>query len=479
MDKNDKNNLDNWQDIAKRLRNHEEPYKAGAWEKFEAEYLDRESVEAPTPVYSIHKTRSFRNTWKMWSSGVAAAALILFGLIWMWPENTPPVDLQQSPVLVQSEENPVILDQAPDLNSTFSQESKEESPQIFALTHETSSDTKEIISKEILPPAVTLAQQLSFAVYEAIQIDPSLSLHQPESDLANLVATSTKNNRSTSTITKEKNGLLSSIFGNLNEDLSVNNMVNGDRRLGDGKWALGLSVASMLTSSEEMNVGGGISVAYKLSDRLFLRSGISLAKLGVSTPSSGSRGPSSYVGYTSTTNSSGGAQGPAGPQGPSSPGSTTESFASVSPEAVPGYYTRLLSGASSNLLTVDVPLDLKYFVTNKFFASVGVSFLGILNENRTNHYIENINQPLFNGYTANGQDLQYATKMLHVNEATQYQPLKGNGYAGYLNFSIGRQTRISNKFNLSIEPFYKLPVGKLMREEMNMANGGIRIVTGF
>lgn len=472
MGKNKNNDMENWKEIANRLRNHEEPYKEGAWENFRSNYLSSSDSLPPVlekPVVQVNPPRKIR---RIWYSGIAAAAVLLFGLIWLWPV-TAPRQNELLPELVQTED--ILSNQK---ESTIVSTSPAETqvlslPMMRVSVNET---LESDVPNDIMPPSGVVEQNLTFAVMESIKINRGLALHQPEPPLSIIERPVVENPRSSSEMVKAKNGLLSSVFGNLNKDLSVNNAVNGDKAIHGNKWTLGLSVASMMTSSEELNLGGGISVVYQLSDRLFVRSGVSLARLGVSTPALGSKDPSNYVGYTDFSNGSGGSS---GPQGPSGPNSLAESIAPISPDAVPGHYTRMLSGASSNILTLDVPLDVKYFVSDKFYATVGVSFLGILNENRINHYIENINKPLFNGYSANGQDLQIAVKTLHVNEATRYQPLKGNGYTGYLNFSVGRQTRVSNKISLSIEPFFKLPVGKLMREEMNMTNGGIRIVTGF
>ncbi len=496
MDKNDKHNMNFWKDMADRLREHREPYKEGAWEQFESHYLDNAAPATGTPAHRGASVRTMGSRWKSWSAGVAAAALLLFGMIWLWPS----VDPVEDPVLVQSNEGSPVTGSGPEAASagaaagtdavpiepnerTFARGASRVTSQIPHFVSATpASPSTAPDPAETLTKSGSVRNELTLARLESIQIHSGSLLTASGQELvANLSGSRPGNGRTASGMTKEKNGLLNSIFGSLNEDLSIQPGVKGDRTYTGDKWALGLSVASMMTS-EQMNVGGGLSVAYKLSDRLFLRSGVSVARLGVSTPSSGNRGPSAYVGSIASGGSNGGVSGPQGPSGPTgSTGSYNGSgnVASISPEAIPTHYTRLLNGASSNLLTLDVPLDLKYFITDKFYTSLGVSFFGILNENRTNHYIDKINEPLFNGYTANGQDMEFAMRTLLVNETTKYRPLEGNGYAGFLNFSVGRQTRVSSKINLAIEPFFKLPVGRLMREEMNMTNGGIRIVTGF
>src|SRR5690606_476038 len=150
-------------------------------------------------------------------------------------------------------------------------------------------------------------------------------------------------------------------------------------------------------------------------------------------------------------------------------------------EARPQYYTRQLNAMSSNLLTMDIPIDLNYSWTDRLYSSIGVSYLGVLSENRTYHFIDKINEPMFAGDGANlgEKDINYSVKASYVDERAAERPLDGKGYAGFLNFSIGHKTPVSKRFSISVEPFFKLPIGKLAKEDMNLTNGGIRIVTGF
>src|SRR5690554_5501849 len=298
MDKKD-NNMENWKGIANRLREHEEPYKIGSWEKFEADFLDSADSGSPAPLLQDPKVKVVRRiSWGIWSSGVAAAALLIFGLIWLWPDSVSQNIPQDLPQMVQSpgalpNQGESSLQGTPELekNTILGLENELfESGIAKAMIQASTSDESDFSdSFEILPPLNQLGHELSLAGMQAIVIEPSLSLQHSNS---NIKAPSVENARTSSAMAKEKNGLLSSVFGNLNEDLSVSSTIGGDKTINRDKWALGLAVASMMTSSEEVNVGGGVSVAYKLSDRMFLRSGISLARLGVSTPAPGRQGPS-------------------------------------------------------------------------------------------------------------------------------------------------------------------------------------------
>src|SRR5690606_3314868 len=98
-----------------------------------------------------------------------------------------------------------------------------------------------------------------------------------------------------------------------------------------------------------------------------------------------------------------------------------------------------ITSITSTLLAVDIPVNLRYHVTKGLYTSVGVSFLGILNERRTNHFVDHINQP-----TASPQ-----LTAVHSTERSRDQPLEGKGYAGFINFSIGRNVPLSSKLSIS------------------------------
>ncbi len=481
MDKDHKKQNENWTDKMRQIREQEAPYKEGAWEAFEAKYLgSKAQLSEPngTPVVPLFgksgRVSGIFTMKRMWISSAAAVVLLSVGLVWLWPTH----DAVEDPLWVNelnsnpSEAGGTVVEEVLSVKEEENSFQTLHSSDHFAtLTSSKGTDQQNPILST--PTKLSQIRDQKAEILKITTPDQQLSsINQPTLENAILFAVH-QQDKKVSTATSENDNIIRSFFGRFDRGHVLASSAGGHHVLGNGKWALGLSLASMLTS-EDMNLGGGLSVAYKLTDRVYFRSGVSLAKLGVSTPAPGSRGPSLFVRSDGTSNL------PGGPQGPN-PGNigNKESIAVISPEGVPGHYNRILSGASSTILTLDIPFDVKYFVSDKVFTSVGVSFLGVLREQRTNHYIDKINEPLFNGYTANGQELKGAVKTLVVNESSKYQPLEGNGYTGYLNFSVGRQTRISNRLVLSIEPFFKLPIGSLQNQEMNMTNGGIRIVTGF
>lgn len=475
MDRENKQKKEDWSDMMHQLRNHHEPYKGGAWEAFEARYLgstteQQKAVVPPlaiTPVRGIGgKVRTLRKTWV---ASVAAIVLMALGLIWLWPSNES--SIEDTLLVVNNSEELRIgrLDESVDVPSIGE---VDKSSALVVLTAVSAKKIENNLASLEKAPAIRTSLDVEKASMNVFALESPISQEIVQPSIAPAIQYAGRTHAAyvSHKSTEKENSLVNEIFGRFDRGRALASSSTSKTVFGNSKLALGVSVASTMTSEDNVNLAGGLSVIYRLSDRVHIRSGFSVANLGVSTSSLGRKGPSLFVSSEDIKPL------------PGIPGThvgSNQEVTVITPEGVPGYYNRMLRGASSNILAIDIPIDVKYYVSDKIFASVGFSFLGVLRENRTNHYIDKINEPLFNGYTANGQELLGAVKTLVVNEASKYQPMEGNGYTGYLNLSIGRQTRISNRLMLSIEPFYKIPIGSLQHQDMNMKNGGIRIVTGF
>lgn len=205
-------------------------------------------------------------------------------------------------------------------------------------------------------------------------------------------------------------------------------------------WDFGLQVMPAATS-DRMNVGGGVTTAYRISDKFSLSSGISYLQMQAAGDVSG--------------------------QGNS--GAGISSFAE-----------KKLVGVDANLKAIDIPIALVYKLNKNFYTSAGVSFFSVLSEKRNNTF-EQTAQVDRNGYDfqTGGPSTFKAVSVEHVEEPTVERHLKGNSYLGYFNFSVGRQQNIFNKYKVRIEPFIKIPVGKLSSEDLNLTNSGIKFQLSF
>lgn len=205
-------------------------------------------------------------------------------------------------------------------------------------------------------------------------------------------------------------------------------------------WDFGLQVMPAATS-DRMNVGGGVTTAYRISDKFSLSSGISYLQMQAAGEVSG--------------------------QGNSGAGVST-------------FADKKLVGVDANLKAIDIPIALVYKLNKNFYTSAGVSFFSVLSEKRNNTF-EQTAQVDMSGYDfqTGGPSTFKAVSVEHVEEPNVERHLKGNSYLGYFNFSVGRQQNIFNKYKVRIEPFIKIPVGKLSSEDLNLTNSGIKFQLSF
>lgn len=204
------------------------------------------------------------------------------------------------------------------------------------------------------------------------------------------------------------------------------------------KWGFGIEIMPTVMKSS-LNVGAGITTDYRLSDKFSISSGISLLQLEAGTD------------VSSNTNSS-----------------------------VSSLSAKELTATDANLSAIDIPVGLTYHVNKNFYASAGVSYFNVISEKRSNTYTKTAefyrsDVDALTGNTA----LYQAVKSESVAEDLPESPLKGNSYLGFFNFSIGRQQQLFSRYSIIIEPFVKIPVGKLSDQELKLMNSGVKFKLAF
>lgn len=217
---------------------------------------------------------------------------------------------------------------------------------------------------------------------------------------------------------------------------------------GLSKWDFGLLVMPTATRTS-MNFGGGLVTAYHISEKLSLSSGINLLQLG-----SGENVPqavSSMAADASFANAGTTAQG-----------------------------SKQLLSVDASIKAIDIPLGLVYKVNKHYYTSAGISYFNVLSEKRNNTYSETVSVSRTSTDPVTGNMRSYsALEIRQVDEETTDRPLKGNSYLGFFNFSIGRRQNIFKQYNIQIEPFIKVPIGKLSSQDLNLMNSGVKFQLSF
>ncbi|PPL00005.1 outer membrane beta-barrel protein [Parapedobacter indicus] len=426
------------QRIAETLRNHAEPYKEGAWERFSA-------------AQGIVRKRVI---WPYWSAAaVLLVAAVLFLVNSTSDSPTPTIanlDTKKEQPITSAPAEPLASTEKEQTTVTRLLEKTEASPQRVSRPKQRSTAVDET---HMEPLVVAQAAVPTGDIFKEHVDEENIERYKPS------IATETESEAPGSPehrVVAVEQPVVPKMpvehFSKRQEYAAIDEGVH----VGAGrKWDLGVAVAPSMTS-EKLNLSGGIAVAYQLSDKFSVGSGVSIGRLGMG-------------------------ENPNYQQSSGEP--PVYSLEPVGGEYVQGLankreqYKRDIT-LTSSVVALDIPLDLRYEVFNGFYTSVGVSYVAVLSEQRTEHFIGGLNETTLSDKVA-GKDLIESTTVGYVSEKMDVQPLKGKGYAGFMNFSVGRKVSVSKHLFFSIEPYFKLPIGQLSKEQMDFTNGGIRIVTGF
>lgn len=438
-------------DIVSRLKSRPEvAYRQGAWEEFKGQHV----VGRPTT-----KLRSMR-------SWAAAAALLVVGMgaLYYINYNTLPSDAIDNNLASEntslSQERPVTSKEqlsAPQPGVTPSGETNADryansiKPTALEASNAESKPTDVLLdlpliaaAKTIDDPRITIATDNVVALDQTIRKSAEIAIHPLEfpSELA------------------EQHTLAAAAFPNAEVRVrEVENRSQNKRVHFGNKLDLGLFVSPSSTG-EKMNVGGGLVLAYNLTNKISLRTGASYNSYEMGTLKN-PNGPDSYESVRVNNDIQ------------SSPLSSPSS--EISTMMVPN-----VNAVTSIVQSVDVPLEFKYNVGKTLYAVAGVSYSAIIGQERNAHYIQNVNAETFSqGVPENEKQMQKAVKAVTKTVKSADKNVSTNGFNGFVNFSLGKKVNLNNRFGISVEPYFKIPVGEYRRADMDYTNGGIRIMTSF
>lgn len=439
------NNKELIDDIASKLRDNELPYREGAWERFSA----------------LENSRKRRVLWPYWS---AAAVLLAVGASYLTVRNNATVEHPQVAKLNTVVEKPAII--FPDSAAIAAVESNlgadkgaasptttERRPTQSLLIENTGHEAQILAYspahslQERATPVVDLGELISLGVKQTQgKVSPS-----PSPAIGDLTAypmlSNIKNEEPDQKLTISTLGALerSHTLG------LANNPVNGPTM--GRKWELGAFV-SPASSNDEMSMGGGLSVAYNLTKKLSVRSGVALQNYQMA------------MALNPIQNA------PASMDAPAKGNAFLTDVVGNSARMNPNF-----TAVSGSVLTLDIPVEMKYNFTRTFYTSVGMSMVSVLQQSRVNHYVENISANTFK----EGSSASSNTGIQAVNRTikSDQENVNTDGFNGFINLSIGRKLPLKKSFSISVEPFYRVPLGQFRSADGNYSNGGVKVITNF
>ncbi|MGQ7857018.1 hypothetical protein ACUN24_22495 [Pedobacter sp. WC2501] len=406
--------------------------------------MDKELIEHITAQLQNHEEAYSNGAWERfsekknkrrgiayWPLWAAAALILIFGGIFLAQNNidqkkelaTSKPKAQQNPAasgntnaIIETKTNPTSL------NNDTNALNKLAANRATKITE----NLKPLLSQESSYPLINTVEELT-----------PVNNNLLDSKLAGVNLSNLKSKQFDISAEKKKSQYIgqTSFEKLLAQDSYANQQKPADKASGNSKWQPDVYVAPAMGNDNKVTMNYGFSLSYAIANKLSISSGISYASI-----------------------------------------STTESLDASAPQTLSG---KNLASVDAKVRGINVPLELKYNISDKLYTNIGVSALAVLNNSQQNSYIINqvqsFSSPAVNGY-ADSKTLIVKEKTVEPQPEANLDPDK---YIGFYNFSLGYKQKISKKNNIAIEPFLRLPMKTFSKENLNLTNGGLRLKIDF
>ncbi|MEN5232054.1 hypothetical protein [Sphingobacterium faecium] len=435
-------------DIVDKMKAHELPYLEGAWEKFASNH---------TTLVSKKQVN-----WKYWSA--AAAVLCIAGASFLYLRHLPQKDLPAVARIKLVEE---LVEQKDDLDTTIDSPTWSFSDPKTNRAEANSNSIDQSPVRTIDHDEYNMladGHDFSFSTPTFHDHDQKNDFIDPQPSTIkdvvetkregvkdhNLVTNSSVNkNKETTRSIAEKLESLGSLYPGNSEKHDFASAIK--------KWEIGAFVSPSSTV-DKMSLGGGLSLAYQVSDKISIRSGVSMQQYGAGANRQNnlSAVQSASMSYNAAVSNN--------------PVIKNDESLLLAKQQAPD---KELSAVNNKLLTIDIPVDVRYHVTKSFYTSVGVSYVGVLDQTQENYFVNGINEHT----AADNGNAVYAPE--NMKQSFKGNAVNTNEFNGFVNFSVGKKMQVGKKLSVAVEPFVKLPVGGLKSTDLNYTNGGLKVVTSF
>lgn len=427
--------------IKSSLKNYEEPYSFGAWEKFNAKNNDKKPVLI----------------WLYRVSAAAAVIALCFSILWFNQNNPEPNTLtknqtkspaksieKSSPNANNSELEQAVLEN----NAIPSNNTIQFAKQIHkALTTPTSE--QEVITQTVSPVEET---SIVAAATNSSDINAQNMGLNTENSTQSVIALNPADEKAISS-----NTITDAIQQTSVEAKTDKNIIQKKFK----RWDLGVMLAPSFGNNRDLNLGYGVSMSYAVTKKLSINSGIAFNKMNASKTLPTNLGSSSIL------------------------VGNMKSLEAIN-EEVSGF---------------DIPLELRYNINKNVYANFGVSGFAVIKQQRSNTFVEAVmvnnvvgasnSANLSNGASgpsgpsgssaqdSSGPKGQFANAYIINRRTTESGKIENVNYLGFYNLSIGFTKQVYKNHAISFEPFVKLPIQEITKDNLKMLGTGVRLKVGF
>ena len=210
------------------------------------------------------------------------------------------------------------------------------------------------------------------------------------------------------------------------------------------KWSLGLAISPSFGNTPKLNMGYGLNMEYALSPKISINSGLIYNQL------------------SATKNIEG-----------------ANIFQSEGSVRSPNDNAKNLESVNANISGLDIPLEIKYHINKFIYANFGVSAFATLNQQRSDSFIE---EKLVTQLSVSITGEQQENVLLVYERSTQKvadSQVDIPKYLAFYNFSFGFRQKVARNSFINFEPFLKLPVQEITAERLRLIGTGLRLKFNF
>lgn len=447
--------------IKKVLQAHEEPYQEGAWERFASQVK-------PSPAPQ-RKTVSLLK----WTAAVAAviATVFLFAKIYssLNPQknpDTPAIATKQTPEL------PIQQPAATEENGLAAISPEPATPdQAMGTISSTDLSTQPSATLQYARPDRSTRVQWrdnNLVVANRLPAVPLISGRIPEPTYPTATVPSKEQ---PADVDFWKNRVVEAqpeTVPSPRPEPSVNlaaapqHESTTNRKEGTRRWQSSLYVSPVF-GDLGVSMGYGYSLGYAINDKIKISSGIAHTKI------SGSRSfdPEPQPAAAATM-----AESPKGAL-------KTASFATNALTAP--QQTTSIQQVEGTLSGIDIPLELNYNISKKFYVSGGVSGLIVINDRKTYTLLDSrdvkVSVETNKGNIKEDKNVTFSNSS--ISSDPEVVPSESIPFLGFYNLSAGYKQKINSKNSVSLEPFVKIPVKNVTQQHLNYSGVGLRLKFDF
>ncbi|MFT4095309.1 MAG: hypothetical protein QM640_16895 [Niabella sp.] len=428
------------------LRDHEEPYDAGAWERF----TEKQTTVKTRPVISFRR-------WAAIAAAIIAGILILSRFFNTENNLTVP----SSPNIVTDHKKsdnhePAITKPGNNTAVTPPSPAEPNGKQFAVLPPDNkipAADTQNEKIFVIKAPGTGIILPQKPISDTAVMNKPAIAARQPQRPEKNSIdfwQNKIIDNQQTEKNPRKQDRQLAIAGG---QPVIAPNSTQEKNR----KWQPSLYISPVF-GDKGVNMGYGFAMGYAVNDKVKISSGIAHAKVSASR---------SYNAQPTTAGSYAAAD---------SKQTQLRSNALAASEE-----TSSLQNVNGYLSGLDIPVEVSYSFNKKLYATAGVSGLVVFSDKKNYDLLTSRNVTV-SVETNKGVIKEDKSVTLSNSTSTSVNSQVSNEstpFLGFYNLSIGYKQKIAGKNALSLEPFIKIPMKNISKQDLHYRASGIRLKFDF